>query len=65
LVTAGTLVFLADFAVDVVPRGPWAFSLGDPSLAGVATVMAGAGLGYARSRRPGEGGASVPPEDYS
>jgi hypothetical protein len=65
LVTSGALVILADLAADVIPRGPWGFSLGDPSLAGLSAVIAGAGFGYARKARRGERGASVPADDYS
>ena len=65
LVTCGALVALADFAEDVVPGGPWAFSLGDPALAGLATMVAGAGFGYAQRARRGEDGAYVPVGDYS
>jgi hypothetical protein len=46
LVTGGTLAVLADIADDVVARGPWAYSLGDLSLTGLALLIAGAAAGY-------------------
>jgi hypothetical protein len=48
LVVAGALLIVSDAADDVLDRGPWAFSLGDRCLAGLALVIAGAAM--ARSR---------------
>ncbi|GGU97908.1 hypothetical protein GCM10010182_12890 [Actinomadura cremea] len=44
LVAAGALLILGDAAYDVLAGGPWAFSLGDPSLAGLALLTVGAGI---------------------
>lgn len=41
LAVVGALLVLSDAADDVLDRGPWAFSLGDRSLAGLALVIAG------------------------
>ncbi|MFI0351352.1 DUF2207 domain-containing protein [Actinomadura sp. 9N407] len=65
LAAAGALIVLADVADDTVPRGPWAFSLGDLAVAGLAVMVVGAGIGYARRARRGEGAATAPGEDYS
>ncbi|GAA3947803.1 hypothetical protein GCM10023085_32530 [Actinomadura viridis] len=63
LVTAGVLLVLADVADDVVPRGPWAFSLGDLCLAGLSLALAGAGIRYAHRTGRAERAAIVPEED--
>ncbi|WP_176611675.1 DUF2207 domain-containing protein [Actinomadura sp. WMMB 499] len=47
LVAAGALLILGDAADDVLAGGPWAFSLGDPCLAGLALLTAGAGIVFA------------------
>jgi hypothetical protein len=65
LATAGALLVLADVADDAVPRGPWSFSLGDLTAAGLAVMIAGMGIGYAGGTRRAEGAAIAPREDYS
>ncbi|MFC5744116.1 DUF2207 domain-containing protein [Actinomadura rugatobispora] len=65
LAAGGALAVLADVADDVVPRGPWAFSLGDLSVAGLGVILVGAGIaGAHRARRP-EPAPTAPREDYS
>ncbi|TDD89082.1 DUF2207 domain-containing protein [Actinomadura darangshiensis] len=44
LVAAGLLLVVADAGDDIAARGPWAFSLGDRCLAGLALVIVGAGI---------------------
>ncbi|MFF5260898.1 DUF2207 domain-containing protein [Actinomadura viridis] len=63
LVTAGALLVLADVADDVVPHGPWSFSLGDLCLAGLSLALAGAGIRYAHRTGPAERAPIVPEED--
>ena len=53
LVAGGVLLVLADVADDVVPRGPWQFSLGDLTTAGVGVAALGAGLAAAHRARDG------------
>jgi hypothetical protein len=56
LVAAGVLLIVADAGDDVAARGPWAFSLGDRCLAGLALVIVGAGIVCAhRTGRPERG----------
>ncbi|WP_084550216.1 DUF2207 domain-containing protein [Actinomadura rifamycini] len=47
LAAAGALLVAADAADDVVAGGPWAFSLGDASLAGLALLTVGVGIVFA------------------
>ncbi|MBE1531128.1 hypothetical protein H4W34_000961 [Actinomadura algeriensis] len=47
LLAAGGALILVDVADDVLAGGPWAFSLGDASLAGLALLSAGAGILFA------------------
>jgi hypothetical protein len=65
LAAGGTLVVLADVADDVVPRGPWAFSLGDLSVAGLGLILVGAGIAGAHRARRSEPAPTAPREDYS
>ncbi|MFD0900883.1 DUF2207 domain-containing protein [Actinomadura sediminis] len=51
LAAAGVLLVVADAGNDVAARGPWAFSLGDPSLAGLALLTVGAGIVLAHRGR--------------
>lgn len=44
LAAAGALLVVADAADDVVAHGPWAFSLGDRCLAGLALMIVGTGI---------------------
>ncbi|WP_433463884.1 DUF2207 domain-containing protein [Spirillospora sp. CA-128828] len=44
LVAAGLLLVVSDAGDDIAARGPWAFSLGDRFLAGLALVIVGAGI---------------------
>lgn len=44
LATAGALLIVADAGDDVAAYGPWAFSLGDRCLAGLALMIVGAGI---------------------
>ena len=44
LASAGALLVVADAGDDVAAHGPWAFSLGDRCLAGLALAVAGAGV---------------------
>ncbi|WP_165958928.1 DUF2207 domain-containing protein [Actinomadura sp. KC345] len=44
LAAAGALLVVADAGDDVAAHGPWAFSLGDRCLAGLALMIAGAGV---------------------
>ncbi|MGW2311853.1 hypothetical protein, partial [Actinomadura luteofluorescens] len=44
LAAAGALHVLADAGDDVAANGPWAFSLGDRCLAGLALMIVGAGI---------------------
>ncbi|WP_339155240.1 DUF2207 domain-containing protein [Actinomadura luteofluorescens] len=44
LAAAGALLVLADAGDDVAANGPWAFSLGDRCLAGLALMIVGAGI---------------------
>ncbi|WP_141581725.1 DUF2207 domain-containing protein [Actinomadura sp. WMMA1423] len=62
LVAAGALLVLSDAGDDVAALGPWAFSLGDRCLAGLALAVVGAGImcvqdahtaRYAAHGRPG------------
>ncbi|QXJ21774.1 DUF2207 domain-containing protein [Actinomadura graeca] len=48
---AGALLVAADVGDDVAIRGPWAFSLGDRSLAGLALMIVG--MAAVRAHRPG------------
>ncbi|WP_329522146.1 DUF2207 domain-containing protein [Spirillospora sp. NBC_01491] len=52
LVGAGTLLLAADAADDVLARGLWDFALGDLVLAGLALIIAGAGVLAAHRRGP-------------
>ncbi|MBO2456526.1 DUF2207 domain-containing protein [Actinomadura violacea] len=49
LAAAGALLIVSDVADDVLDRGPWAFSLGDRTLAGLALVIAGAAAACSRT----------------
>lgn len=49
LAVVGALLVLSDAADDVLDRGPWAFSLGDRSLAGLALMIAGAAVMCSRT----------------
>ncbi|MES9535959.1 DUF2207 domain-containing protein [Actinomadura sp. NPDC000600] len=62
LLAAGALLVVADAGDDVAALGPWAFSLGDRCLAGLALMIVGAGIvcvhdtrtaRYAADHRPG------------
>ncbi|WP_242884618.1 DUF2207 domain-containing protein [Actinomadura litoris] len=65
LVATGVLLVVADLGDDVAEHGPWAFSLGDRCLAGLALMIVGAAV--ARARRPGmnQHAAGTLGEDYS
>ncbi|WP_067807491.1 DUF2207 domain-containing protein [Actinomadura formosensis] len=52
LVSAGLLLIVADAGGEVVASGPWAFSMGDRCLAGLALLIVGAGI----MRAPGPDG---------
>jgi len=63
LVAAGALLIVADVGDDVVARGPWAFSLGDRCLAGLALMIVGASVVRAYRLRTAEHGAGALGED--
>ncbi|WP_344590342.1 DUF2207 domain-containing protein [Actinomadura vinacea] len=65
LVTGGALAVLADVADDVVPGGPWAFSLGDLSVTGLALASVGTGSVLVHRAMNREPAPTVPLEDYS
>ncbi|WP_084219492.1 DUF2207 domain-containing protein [Spirillospora albida] len=65
LLAAGTLLVAADAADDVLTGGPWAFSLGDGCVAGLAFAIMGAGVEGAHRFRIGERAAPGRREDYS
>jgi hypothetical protein len=44
MAAAGLLLVVADAGDDVAARGPWAFSLGDRCVAGLALVIVGAAV---------------------
>ncbi|GAA2161261.1 DUF2207 domain-containing protein [Actinomadura napierensis] len=48
LAAVGALLIVSDAADDVLDRGPWAFSLGDRTLAGLAFVIIGAAVLHGR-----------------
>ncbi|MFB4306312.1 DUF2207 domain-containing protein [Actinomadura sp. GTD37] len=57
LIAAGALLVAADAGGEVAASGPWAFSLGDRCLAGLALLIAGAGIVCAHRAPPVPGGA--------
>ncbi|MEW2355837.1 DUF2207 domain-containing protein [Spirillospora sp. NPDC029432] len=58
LFTAGALIALADVADDAIPRGPWAFSVGDLTVTAAGLALVGAVIVQARRghRPPLDGG---------
>ncbi|MFD0688434.1 DUF2207 domain-containing protein [Actinomadura fibrosa] len=65
LAVLGGLLVAADLGDDVLARGPWAFSLGDRCLAGLAFMIAGIGIVLAGRSGSGQHAAGAPEEDYS
>ncbi|WP_067453087.1 DUF2207 domain-containing protein [Actinomadura macra] len=63
LIAVGALLVVADVGDDVVARGPWAFSLGDRSLAGLALMIVGAAIVRAHRSGTVKRGASALRED--
>ncbi|MFI0479355.1 DUF2207 domain-containing protein [Actinomadura sp. 9N215] len=55
LAAAGFLLVVADAGDDVAAHGPWAFSLGDRCLGGLALMIVGAGIGCVHRFRDGSG----------
>ena len=53
LIAAGLLRVVADAGAEIAARGPWAFSLGDRCLAGLALLIAGAGSVIGSEQPPG------------
>ncbi|SPT59056.1 DUF2207 domain-containing protein [Actinomadura madurae] len=46
MAAAGLLLVVADAGDDIAARGPWAFSLGDRCVAGIALVIVGTAVAY-------------------